>query len=450
MKKSLLFATVALSMLTRAEFPSAAAPRVDQSAVTLEQNAASRLVTVTYVLTNAPGVVTVDFQTNTTGTAAGLWVSIGDVNFTNVIGDVNRVVETGTVRRIYWQPCKSWPDQTITGGRIRAVVKAWATNAPPDYCAVCLLTDEEIEARKLANVSFDVPRRRYFASAEAVPGGVSNRMYKTEYLLLRKIPAAGVIWRMGSPLTEYDRIEANELPHKVMLSDDYYIGVYEITQFQFKSLYGSNPSLHQGADYPDSDIYPVGKVGWGAIRGSPDTYKWPSADSGHNVDDEKFIGILRNISGIASFDLPTEAQWEYACRAGYGTAYGNGGMNDKDSSWGAKPCHAMAWYYDNSETNGVRRAHPVGEKEANELGLYDMHGNALELCLDWLSAVDPTSVDKVSENPTGPDEGAQKVLRGGGYNSTRIICRSAARSSISVWGNDGPTGFRVVCDATAK
>ena len=122
-----------------------AEPRVDQSAVTLAQDSQSRLVTVGYELTGEPAVITVDFQTNTLANAAGDWVSIGDVNFTNVIGDVNQVVQIGS-HSIYWQPDKSWPDQRINDGRIRAVVKAWATNAPPDYCAVCLLSDEEIAA----------------------------------------------------------------------------------------------------------------------------------------------------------------------------------------------------------------------------------------------------------------------------------------------------------------
>ena len=424
-----------------------AEPRVDQSAVTLAQDSQSRLVTVGYELTGEPAVITVDFQTNTLANAAGDWVSIGDVNFTNVIGDVNQVVQIGS-HSIYWQPDKSWPDQRINDGRIRAVVKAWATNAPPDYCAVCLLSDEEIAARQLADVSFSPIRRRYFVSSNAVPGGVQNRMYKTEYLLLRKIHAAGVVWRMGSPESEYDRTAARELPHKVSLTRDYYIGVYEITQSQFSRLYGSNPSQHKGDEYPDSDVYPVGKIGWSLMRGSPDTYTWPG--NGHSVDDAKYIGLLRGRSGIESFDIPTEAQWEYACRAGTGTAYGNGGLNDKDARWGATPCEAMAWYTDNCETNGVKRVHPVGEKEPNAWNLYDMHGNASEWCLDWLADVNEAVTNAVSYNPGGPETGSQKVLRGGGYSSNRIVCRSACRSSIGVWGNDSPTGFRVVCDGVAK
>ena len=429
----------------------AVAPMVDQDSVKVSQDASSRLVTVKYKLTGAPAVITVDFQTNTTGTAEGTWASIGEVNFTNVNGTVNQVVSNGDEERsIWWRPDLSWPNHIINGGKIRAVVKAWSVNTPPDYCAVCLLSDDEIEARKRANVAWNIPRVRYFVSAEAVPGGVQDRIYKTEFLLLRKIPAAGVVWRMGSPSGEYDRNESRERPHKVMLSKDYYIGVYEITQSQFTRLYGSNPSIHQGDDYPDSDIYPVGKIGWGHMRGSPDLYNWPTSDGEHRVDNSKFIGILRGLSGIESFDIPTEAQWEYACRAGYGTAYGNGGLNDKDSSWGKIPCEAMAWYYDNSEVNGVRRPHPVGEKDKNCWGLYDMHGNALEWCLDWLADVDEAATDKISENPIGPASGTEKVLRGGGYASTRIVCRSACRSSIGIWGSDNPTGFRVVCDAVAK
>jgi hypothetical protein len=283
-----------------------AEPRVDQSAVTLEQDSQSRLVTVGYKLTGEPAVVTVDFQTNTLANAAGDWVSIGDVNFTNVIGDVNLVVQPG-VRTITWQPDKSWPDQRINDGRVRAVVKAWATNAPPDYCVVCLLTDSQIAQTKGAN--WNVPRRRYFVSKEAVPGGVTNNIYKTEFLVLRKIPAAGVVWRMGPDATSWS---GNPATCKVMLTQNYYMGIYEFTKSQYGLVKGTS----------DSGTIPKSQFNvWNDVRGSG--YPWPSVGEGytnytHDVDSSSALGGLRTRTGVDSFDLPTEAQWEYACRAGSG------------------------------------------------------------------------------------------------------------------------------------
>ena len=116
-----------------------ALPVIDQGSVTLTQNPGSRLVTVQYVLTGDPAVVTVDFQTN--NVAAGTWASIGGEKYAGVIGDVNRLVtNVNSTCSIFWQPTKAdaWPNQHIAGGNFRAVVKAWATNAPPPYMIVDL------------------------------------------------------------------------------------------------------------------------------------------------------------------------------------------------------------------------------------------------------------------------------------------------------------------------
>ena len=231
----------------------AAEPRVDQNAVTLTQDPQSRLVSVTYTLTGEPAVITVDFQTNAVANAETGWASIGEMNFTNTTGDVNQVVPVGE-HEITWQPDKAWPDKVIKWNRFRAVVKAWATNAPPDYFAVCLLTDAQMEAKKASDVTWNIPRRRYFVSADAVPGGVTNSLYKTDFLLLRKIPAAGVVWRMG--------VYKSALLHKVRLTRDYYIGVYEVTSAQRGALNGS----------PGTSTLPNGQQKWNDLHGSSSSY----------------------------------------------------------------------------------------------------------------------------------------------------------------------------------
>lgn len=413
-----------------------AEPRVDQSAVTLEQDSQSRLVTVGYELTGESAVVTVDFQTNTLANAAGDWVSIGDVNFTNVIGDVNLVVQPG-VRTITWQPDKSWPDQRINDGRVRAVVKAWATNAPPDYCVVCLLTDTQIDAKKAADVTWDIPRRRYFASEEAVPGGVTNDLYKTDFLVLRKIPAAGVVWRMG--------VYKSTQIHKVRLTRDYYIGIFEMTSAQRGALNGT----------PGTSTLPNGQQTWNALRGS--SYPWPDAEGNpqHNVDASAPLGVLRTRTGIDTFDLPTEAQWEYACRAG------NGGWTynqnpPSDTHNGAKNAITdVAWCKENYSTGTGYDTRstmlPVGQKPANDWGLYDMLGNAVEWTLDWKADYFiPEDANDVTNNPVGAVSGTYKVYRGGYSTSSADNIDMGARDGKAPGNYGKVTGWRVVCDAVAK
>lgn len=415
-----------------------AEPRVDQSAVTLAQDSQSRLVTVGYELTGEPAVVTVDFQTNTLANAAGDWVSIGDVNFTNVIGDVNQVVQPG-VRTITWQPDKSWPGQRINDGRVRAVVKAWATNAPPDYCAVCLLTDTQIDAKKAADVTWDIPRRRYFVSQEAVPGGVTNNLYKTDFLVLRKIPAAGVVWRMG--------VYKSTQIHKVRLTRDYYIGIFEMTSAQRGALNGT----------PGTSTLPNGQQTWNALRGSSSSYPWPDAQGNpqHNVSATAPLGVLRTRTGIDTFDFPTEAQWEYACRAGNGGwTYNQNPPSDNHSSAKGQ-IQAVAWCSENWNTgtgyDGTSRLHPVGQKPANAWGLYDMLGNAAEWTLDWNAAYYiPEDANAVTNNPVGAVTGTQKVTRGGHPSVSADYIDMGNREGKEPGSSGRVSGWRVVCDAVAK
>ena len=422
-----------------------AEPRVDQSAVTLAQDSQSRLVTVGYELTGEPAVITVDFQTNTLANAAGDWVSIGDVNFTNVIGDVNQVVQTGS-HAIYWQPDKSWPDQRINDGRVRAVVKAWATNAPPDYCVVCLLTDAQIVQTK--RVDWGIPRRRYFASAEAVPGGVTDDIYRTEFLVLRKIPAAGVIWRMGPNAASWS---GTPVTCKVMLTQDYYMGIYEFTQKQYGLVKETSASGTRPMSYFNV---------WDNVRGSG--YPWPSVGEGytnytHDVASASALGKLRSRTGIDSFDLPTEAQWEYACRAGNGwfrynqTAYVSS-LSSIDADANDTELKKIAWCA-NTFGNGYRK---VGTKQPNAWGLYDMLGNVEELTLNWAGAYYPMpdSEGGFVIDPKGPaaapQSGNYKIWRGGSAWQTKDKIYMGFRAGEAGTTTAYDNGFRVVCDAVAK
>ena len=172
--------------------------------------------------------------------------------------------------------------------------------------------------------------------------------------------------------------------HQVTLTNDYYMGKYEVTQALWQAVMGSNPSEYKG------DNLPVETVSWN--------------------DCQKFISKLNSLTG-RMFRLPTEAEWEYAARGGKesrGYQY-SGSSNISD----------VAWYDENSGS----KTHPVGTKQANELGIYDMTGNVWEWCSDWYSSYSSSS----QTNPTGSDSGSARVSRGGGWNCNASYCRLSVR-----------------------
>ena len=419
-KKNLL-----VSILLAGLGATAAVPVV--SNVTTTQNA-SRRVTVNYTLSEEPGIVTLTAQTNR---GDNVWVDVGDENLTFVSGDVNKVVPVGD-HSLTWLPHKSWPDQLITGGNIRIGVKAWAKDAPPDYMAVSLSATGTV---------------RYYASAEAVPFGVTNDLYKTEMLLMRKIPAANVEWRMGSPTTEVGRTGGRETPHVVALADDYYIGVYPVTQRQYQLLMNARPAYFSlESEYATR---PVERVSYDDLRGvKANGYDWPK--DGHAVKADGFIGRLRAQTGLDGFDLPTEAQWEFACRAGCGSALYNGletGTSDSSANLnplaryannGGRPNGTVPGEGSSSEVGTAK----VGCYQPNAWGLYDMLGNVWEWCLDWYQE-SPVGFDVA----TGPASGSARMYRGGSWYNAAGYCRCAARYSIAPSDSYHNIGFRIACTA---
>ena len=227
----------------------------------------------------------------------------------------------------------------------------------------------------------------------------------------------------------------NEMPHQVELTQTYYIGVYEVTQKQYELVMGGNPSKHLG------DMRPVEQVSYDDLRGSSGKQAWPTF--GHSVDSVTFFGKLRAKTGLV-FDLPTEAQWEYACRAGTTTA-----LNSGKNLTAVDECPNMAevgrYRRNCSDGKGGYSEHTkVGSYLPNAWGLYDMHGNVWEWCLDWYSDY----LLAPQTNPEGPDSSicTHRVVRGGSwkYNYAQN-CRSAIRDDIyfpSDRSDDG--GFRVV------
>ena len=428
MEKLITFASAAIA--STAVF--AVAPVV--SDVRMSQDA-SRTVTINYTLSEGPGIVTVDIQTNAGDNA---WVSIGGKHLTYFAGDVNKKVESGE-HTMTWLPRRAWPDNEVKEN-VRAVVSAWALDVPPDYMVVSLTVPDTVF---------------FYTSVESIPFGISNDMYKTDYLVMRKIPAANVTWRMGSPTTEGWHA-ADEESRMITLGDDYYIGVYEVTQRQYEHVTGADATsiacFRRESDYA---MRPMETVSWSTVRGG---CEWPSAK--HQVGETCFIGKLRTLSGLEDMDLPTEAQWEFACRAGCGDAFYNGkiGTNGYDEpncglvaryAYDGGLVHkedgSLVWPDDYNCTSEQGTA-KVGTYAPNAWGLYDMLGNVMEFCLDWYVA-NPTQEESVAGGPTS---GSDRSVRGGGFNHVAFECRCAARKSISETGTSDNCGFRLACSAVVK
>lgn len=209
---------------------------------------------------------------------------------------------------------------------------------------------------------------------------------------------------MGSPSNELGR-DSDEGPQTQVTLDGFWLGKYEVTQAQYEAVMGSNPS-HFG----NNPQNPVDRVSW--------------------TEAQEFCRRLSNSTG-QTYTLPTEAQWEYACRAGTVGRY---------SFDGRVSCLVdYAWFRDNSE----KTTHPVGQKQPNAWGLYDIHGNVWEWCADWYG----NSYRGGSlTNPTGASSGQYRVLRGGSWSSDPRDCRSAYRNSSTSDNRFNNLGFRLCCD----
>ena len=244
------------------------------------------------------------------------------------------------------------------------------------------------------------------SSLSAVPSGGWTDTYKTTKLVLRKLNKGTYKMQGKSDVT---------------LTKQFYIGVFEVTQKQWSLLMGSNPAKNYGV----ANNSPVYYVSYNMIRGSSNGAKWPSSSA---VDSSSFMGKLRSRTGL-DFDLPTEAQWEYACRAGTTTKY----------YWGNTMDGNYAWHYDNSSST----VHAVGTKKANAWGLYDMSGNVKEWCLNWFGL-------QYGTDPKGLSSGSNRTTRGGcflnyvGDSHDPPYCSSLARYDYppSYVGNPH-NGFRI-------
>jgi formylglycine-generating enzyme required for sulfatase activity len=254
------------------------------------------------------------------------------------------------------------------------------------------------------------------AAAVASPKEITNSIGMKLVLVPKGEFAMGSA--RGNPNADLD-----ERQHSVTLTRDYYIGAFEVTQAQFAQVMGRNPSQFQGKRFKDGGAnHPVERISW---NDAVDFCKRLS-----ELPDERAAGRV--------YRLPSEAEWEYACRAGSPGEYAFG--DD------VRLLGEYAWYEDNSGG----QTHPVGQKKPNAWGLHDMHGNAWEWCADWYV----THSSRPVVDPTGPAQGTDRVYRGGGWQYSPSYCRSANRTatgpSFACEGFDFLSiSFRVAMNATS-
>jgi formylglycine-generating enzyme required for sulfatase activity len=227
---------------------------------------------------------------------------------------------------------------------------------------------------------------------------------------------------MGSPPAEAGR-DSDENRHPVTITKEFYLAVTETSQEQFQTIMGYNPSAYKnfGADYP------VEQVSWDECQ--------------------VFIQKLNQKENTQTYRLPTEAEWEYACRTGTDTAFSSGEIKGIGCKL-YKALDSVAWYCGNSDF----LPHKTGQKKANPWGLFDMHGNVQEWCLDRCERMSiwsrPKGVitDTYIENAIDPlsQKGEMRIFRGGSWNQSSKYARSADRSCFKPVAKRNYLGFRIL------
>jgi formylglycine-generating enzyme required for sulfatase activity len=254
--------------------------------------------------------------------------------------------------------------------------------------------------------------------------------------LIEMVQIQGGTFQMGSPENEPNHYN-DETQHSVTLTG-FYMGKYPVTQEQYEAVMENNPSNFKTPVSPETSTAnrPVEYVTW-----------YDAVEFCNKLSEKEGLTPVYTITGRTpatgypitdatvtpdwsknGYRLPTEAQWEYACRAGTTTAYNTGATISENTGW----------YYINSGN----RTHNVGEKTANAWDLYDMHGNVWEWCWDWYSSSYYSS--SPAQDPTGAVSGYDRVRRGGSWGSVGQLLRSAYRSDGNPYGRYDSGGFRLV------
>ena len=277
-------------------------------------------------------------------------------------------------------------------------------------------------------------KKRPFLTQEDANTALNTDKFKTDKLVLRRIKAG--TFTMGSPTTETGRQSQTwmnmETQHEVTLTKDFYIGVFPVTQTQWlKVMGGTNPSRFK--DNTDAATCPVETVSYQMIRG---TTKGIAVPITGEVDAGSFLALLRDKTGLTDLDLPTEAQWEYATRAGTtgSTYFGNNVTTD------ATLLAAHIWYSGNSAS----KTHGVGQKPSNPWGLYDTLGNVWDWCRDHVTAAPNHNLGSAAvTDPLSEVSGVYVATRGDAWSAEATTPRCACRFATTVSTARDIIGFRL-------
>ncbi len=275
-----------------------------------------------------------------------------------------------------------------------------------------------------------------------MPKGGWTDEFKTTKIVLKLI--RGGEFTMGTDrLSDVEKVNP---PHRVQLPNDFYIGIFPVTKKQVELVV--NSTNHEFQVDAESGACPMDNVSYCQIRGlGRDYFDWPESA---NVSEMSFLGRLRRLCGIKNIDIPTAAQWEYACTAG--------GVQQQSN---AEDVAKTAW----SEENSDGRSHPVGQLQPNAWGLYDMLGNVWEWCLDWYgenacarnceggTQVSPagTKLSTLAQVVYSMDDSIkEREIRGGGWNDPHLICHASNRKSCQSSFKNNTTGFRLAVTLRKK
>ena len=407
----------------------------------------SRLVDIDYVLTCDPG------QSMDVAVEAYDGSSLLTLPASSFSGDLYGV-QRGA-RRIVWDP-------TVTACTNSGVLPEFRVALAPTPVPLYMIVDLTKAAGAVGQIEYIYPGDTRLVTDGRYTNvwfGVTNdSTYATTKLVLRRVPAGTFVMGTTSSTLSYDGVRS--VLHNVTLTHGFYVGVFELTQKQWELVYGTTPSTYK----VDGDTRPLDTSLWQWIRGNNIGTNWPVHAQ---VDNDSFIGKLRARTGLDGVDLPTSAQWEYAARAGVYTNALQNGLNitnineDANVSLNGRykfnggmqiiPGATNAWGSSVSAECATAR---VGSYPPNNWGLYDVHGNVREWCLNRASDINliTTEAQNAYTNPVGASaetatyagDRPLRALRGGCIaESSRYVClfyqdRNVENATIST------TGLRLV------